>query len=169
MKECAAAGGFEAEYRPRSISGETWLQGGLSMRFKRLVSTGMVLLATLIQLQNASAATEEEDFLVRNVQDLIDLCTTPRDDPLNVAAVHFCTGYLVGAYHYHESMHSGPDSQPLVCPPDPKPTRQQAIAEFVSWAQAHPEYNNERPVDVMFRFMTQKWPCKKTARSGMTD
>lgn len=59
------------------------------MRFKRLVSTGMVLSATLIQLQNASAATEEEDFLVRNVQDLIDLCTTPRDDPLNVAAVHF--------------------------------------------------------------------------------
>jgi hypothetical protein len=138
------------------------------MRIKRLINTGIVLLATLSPVSYASAVTEE-DFLVRNVQDLIDLCTTPRDDPLNVAAVHFCTGYLVGAYHYYDSLHSGPDSHPWVCPPDPKPTRQEAIAEFVSWAQAHPEYGKDRPVDVMFRFMAEKWPCKKTGRSGLTD
>ncbi|CAI8891111.1 Rap1a/Tai family immunity protein [Methylocaldum szegediense] len=138
------------------------------MQSKISANTGLLLLAALIHLSVVSAATAKEDFLVRNVQDLIDLCTTPADDPLNVAAVHFCTGYLVGAYHYHESEHSGPDSRPLVCPPDPKPTRQEAIAEFVSWTQAHPEYNNERPVDVMFRFLAERWPCRQTPLPGMT-
>jgi hypothetical protein len=138
------------------------------MQVKRLINTAIILSATVAPMSGVFAVTEE-DFLVRNAQDLIDLCTTPQDDPLHAAAVHFCTGYLVGAYHYHESLHSGPDSQPLVCPPDPKPTRQQAITEFVAWAQAHPEYGNERPVDVMFRFMAERWPCKTTAPRGMTD
>jgi hypothetical protein len=125
-------------------------------------------LAALTSISSAFAVTEE-NFLVRNVRDLIALCTTPPDDPLSTAAVNFCTGYLVGAYHYHDSMYSGPDSHPLVCPPNPKPTRQQAISEFVSWAKAHPEYGNDRAVDVMFRFMVEKWPCKKTARPGSAD
>ncbi|CAL1241912.1 Rap1a/Tai family immunity protein [Candidatus Methylocalor cossyra] len=121
---------------------------------------GMLLLATPLAISPAYAVTEE-DFLVRNAENLVNLCTTPPRDPLHAAAVNFCTGYLVGAYQYHESLNSGPDSHPLVCPPEPKPTRQQAIAEFVTWAQAHPEYRNERPVDVMFRFMAGRWPCKK--------
>jgi hypothetical protein len=128
------------------------------MRVRILMRCAMALLATLMSAPRASAVTQA-DFLVRNTRNLIDLCTAPADDPLRVAAVHFCTGYLVGAYHYHDSLYSGPDSRPLVCPPDPKPTRQQAITDFVSWVKAHPQYDNDRPVDTMFRFMVEKWPC----------
>ncbi|CAL1241917.1 Rap1a/Tai family immunity protein [Candidatus Methylocalor cossyra] len=130
------------------------------MQLKTLKWRGLALLMSLIPVPHASAVTEQ-DFLARNTQQLIQLCTAPADDPLRVAAVHFCTGYLVGAYHYHESVNSGPDSQPLVCPPNPKPTREQAITDFVSWAKAHPQYNQDRPVDAMFRFMVEKWPCPR--------
>jgi hypothetical protein len=130
------------------------------MRVKTLRRHGMAVLMSLIPVPYALAVTEQ-DFLARNTQELINLCTVPADDPLRVAAVHFCTGYLVGAYHYHESIYSGPGSQPLVCPPNPTPTRQQAIADFVSWAKAHPAYAQDRPVDTMFRFMVEKWPCRR--------
>jgi len=32
---------------------------------------------------------------------------------------------------------------------------------FLAWAQAHPQYMNERPVETEFRFLTEKWPCQK--------
>lgn len=132
-----------------------------------ITASALVLLSVLISPGDA-AATTQEDFLVRNAEDLIRLCSTPKDDPLYVPAIHFCTGYLVGAYQYHESVNSGPGAQPLVCPPNnPKPTRNQAIADFIAWAKAHSEYHKDRAVDVMFRYMVEKWPCEK--RTGAPD
>ena len=32
---------------------------------------------------------------------------------------------------------------------------------FVEWAKAHPQYMNELPVETEFRFLMEKWPCKK--------
>jgi hypothetical protein len=31
---------------------------------------------------------------------------------------------------------------------------------FIAWAQQHPEYMGERPVDSIFRFLAEKWPCR---------
>jgi hypothetical protein len=45
--------------------------------------------------------------------------------------------------------------------PNPGPSRNEAVAMFVEWAKANPQYMNERPVDTEFRFLSVKWPCKK--------
>jgi hypothetical protein len=82
------------------------------------------------------------------------------DDPLYMAAVHFCEGYLVGAYHYQEALYSGPDQTPLVCPPNPKPSRDQAIAEYIAWAKSHPEYGKELAVNTMMKYLIEHWPCQ---------
>lgn len=107
-----------------------------------------------------SYAVMQDNFLARDTNDIIELCSVQADDPLYTAAVHFCHGYLVGAYQYQEALHSGPGRTPLVCPPDPKPSRNQAIAEFIAWAKSHPEYGRERAVNTMFKYLIERWPCK---------
>lgn len=114
----------------------------------------------------ADATTSKEDFLVKTTGDLIDLCTTGQDDPLYTAAVNFCHGYLVGAFHYYQASVSGKGTKPFVCFPDPPPSRNEAIADFIAWAQAHPQYKDELPVETEFRFLTEKWPCPQSAKSA---
>ncbi len=109
----------------------------------------------------ASAAAQQQDFIVDSTDDIIDLCTTAPDDPLYTAAIHFCQGYLVGAYAYHSAANSGPEGDRLVCLPDPAPSRNAVADMYVQWAKAHPEQMKEAPVDTLFMFLAEKWPCKK--------
>jgi hypothetical protein len=107
-----------------------------------------------------SAATTENEFQVTSTHDLVALCTTPEADPLYTAAVNFCQGYLVGAWQYHKAMATR-RKRDFVCFPDPPPTRSQAITAFLSWAKAHSEYDRESPVETLFKFLVEKWPCRK--------
>jgi hypothetical protein len=109
----------------------------------------------------ASSAVTEEDFMVNTTRDLINLCTSSPQDARYEEAIHFCHGYLVGAYHYSVAEASNDPDKSLVCFPEPKPSRNQAIALFVAWAQEHPQFMTEMPVETEFRFLTEKWPCKK--------
>lgn len=122
--------------------------------FVKLLLVGILLAPALV------SAVTEEDFRARTTRNLLDLCTAPAGDPRREEAIHFCHGYLVGAYHYHVAETSGPGGRPLVCFPNPPPTRNEAIAMFIDWAQAHPQYMDDPPVETEFRFLIEKWPCK---------
>jgi hypothetical protein len=106
---------------------------------------------------------EREDFLVVDTQDVVDICTTPETDPLYTAAVAFCQGYLVGAYQYHVAMFHADKMRPVVCFPEPTPTRTQAIDRFVAWVKAHPGYEKEKPADALTKFLVESFPCKAEA------
>lgn len=116
--------------------------------------------AALFLLATESQAVTQENFLARDTQDIVELCTAPTTDPLYVAATHFCQGYLVGAYHYQEAFYNESGLGPLVCPPNPKPSRNEAIGRFVGWVKTHPEYLKERTVDTMMKYLVDHWPCK---------
>lgn len=107
-----------------------------------------------------AGAVTQEDFQVNTTGNLINLCTAPPSDPLYQAAINFCHGFLVGAYRYYHASNSGPEGDRLVCLPKPPPTRNQAIAAFIGWAKAHPQYMQESPVETEFRFLMEKWPCQ---------
>ena len=125
---------------------------------RRLARFGFGALACLgLQAQAATA----EQFVVHNTQDIVEVCSTPQSDPLYTAAVHFCQGYLVGAYHYQEALYAGPGVKPVVCLPEPKPTRNEGVAKFVQWAKAHPEYAKDRAVEAFSKFLAETWPCKE--------
>src|SRR5215813_1813198 len=126
------------------------------MRWKPFI---LVAVLSLWPLQ--SQAVTHDDFLVRTTQDLINLCAASESDPMYASAVAFCHGYLVGVYHDHQAENAGPKATPLFFPPNPPPKRVEAIKMFVEWAQANPQYQNDRPVDTIFRFLTTKWPCQK--------
>ena len=106
-------------------------------------------------------AVTRENFLLRNTQDLVALCTPKDDDPLRDAAVGFCYGYGVGAFHFYQTQYSGPDSRPFVCQPNPPPSRAETVQQFLSWVRANPQYLNEAAVDSIFRFLKATWPCKQ--------
>jgi len=119
------------------------------------------LLFTLLVTGVAKANVTNEDFVAKTTQNLINLCTASPQDPYYREAIHFCHGYLVGAFHYYQASTAGKQELKILCAPEPKPSRNEAIDMFVSWAQRHPEYMNEMPVETEFRFFTEKWPCKK--------
>ena len=123
--------------------------------------TIILLIAVLFLLPGFSGAVTEKDFEAETTEAFVNLCTVSADDPLYHQAVNFCHGYLVGAYHYHEAVSSGPKGKRLVCMPDPMPFRNDAIDKFIEWAKAHPQHWGETPVETEFRFLMEKWPCKK--------
>ena len=108
-----------------------------------------------------SGGATRDEFLVRTTQDYVAICSTSPHDPLYAAAIGFCHGYAVGAYHYYLAEVAGPKGTPLVCPPEPPPSRAEILPMFVAWAQANPQYMGERPVDSLFRFLAEKWPCRR--------
>jgi len=85
-------------------------------------------------------AVSEKDFEVQTTKNIVNLCTVSPDDPLYHQAINFCHLYLVGAYHYYEAVSSGPKGIRFVCPPDPMPTRNDAIDAFIQWVKVHPQY-----------------------------
>jgi hypothetical protein len=119
------------------------------------------LLTASFLLPGLANAVTEEDFTVKTTQNLINLCSASADDPHRDKAIHFCHGFVVGAYQYYEAAEAGPQGKRLVCLPNPHPTRNQGIAMFVEWAKAHSQYMGDLPVETGFRFMMEKWPCKK--------
>jgi hypothetical protein len=118
------------------------------------------LLLALFVTGAAKADVTDKDFVAQNTQNLINLCTASPQDPHYRDAIHFCHGYLVGAFHYYQAATADKRELKILCAPEPKPSRNEIIDMFVSWAQRHPEYMNEMPVETEFRFLTEKWPCK---------
>ena len=108
-----------------------------------------------------SGGATRDEFLVRTTQDYVALCSTSPNDPMYAAAMGFCHGYGVGAYHYYLAETAGPGVKPFICPPEPTPSRTEIVQMFLAWAREHPEYMGERPVDSLFRFLGEKWPCPR--------
>ena len=121
----------------------------------------VLLIAAAFLIPPAGWAVTEQDFKVHTTKELLDLCTASSKDPLYREAVNFCQGYLVGAYAYYAAVNAGPTGDRLVCFPEPPPSRVEGIRMFIDWLNVHPEYYGEKPVDTEFRFLMEKWPCKK--------
>jgi Ssp1 endopeptidase immunity protein Rap1a len=121
----------------------------------------LLLFGAALAVPGVAGAVTDGDFEVKTTRNLLNLCTVSADDARYKEALHFCHGYLVGAFHYYVASVSGPNAKRLVCPPDPPPTRNAAIAAFIVWAQAHSQYMGEAPVETEFRFLTETYPCKR--------
>jgi Rap1a immunity proteins len=127
--------------------------------FKNLVWS--LVLASFLVPGLAGAAVTDDDFVLATTQNLVNLCSVSPSDPRAKEAIQMCEGYMLGAYHYYLATNSGKNDMRLVCMPNPPPSRNDAVAMFVAWAKANPQYMKEAPVDSEFRFLAEKWPCKK--------
>ena len=118
-----------------------------------------LLLVFVLAAPAMAGPVTKADFYAKTTQNLINLCTASKEDPLYNHAVNFCHGYLLGAWEYYYESRDNPDAVKLVCPPKKGITRNQAVKMFIDWAKAHPQYMGEKPVDTEFRFLISTWPC----------
>jgi hypothetical protein len=119
------------------------------------------LMLALSMVPMLAEAVVSDNFRVRSTADLVEICSTPANDSLYAAAISFCHGFGVGAYHYYHASVSGPTAKPFVCIPDPPPSRTEGMQMFVAWARENPQYMVEPPVETLFRWLVAKWPCPK--------
>ena len=108
---------------------------------------------------STAGAVETENFVVSSAGDLAALCSVAPGDPYQQQALHFCHGFVVGAYHYHLKSTGGPEGSGFVCVPDPAPSRDAAIAEFLAWLDEHPAQQQEDAVDALFEWAAARFPC----------
>jgi hypothetical protein len=113
---------------------------------------------------SARAATTD-NFMIRSTADLVALCETQPGQENYVAAIHFCEGFASGAYQYYQAIaHHSPTSR-YVCPPDPPPSRDQAIAGFVRWARTDANAMSQPAVESLFRYLGTTYPCSDAQRA----
>jgi len=118
-----------------------------------------VMAGTAVCAQTA-AGPSETDFRVTTTGDLARLCGAEPTDSTGIAALHFCHGFAVGAYQYHQIAAAAEKKPPLFCEPNPRPSRNEAIAGFVSWARQNPKAMDVPPVEGIFRYLAQRYPCR---------
>ncbi len=126
-----------------------------------LIACSILGILVALSPSSARAVLSEDDFFIKHAEDLVDLCTADAADPLYSAAIHFCHGFASGAWQFHEAQATWPDGVRIACLPEPRPTRNEAIAGFVVWASSHPQHMTEPAIEALFRYLHDTWPCSK--------
>ncbi len=107
-----------------------------------------------------AAPVSEDTFQARTTGDLVALCASDRTDPLYTAAQNFCHGFAVGTYRALVMVQSGMRSKKKwFCEPTPAPTRNEAIAGFVTWASTRPDILALAPTDGIMTYLEQTERC----------
>ncbi len=119
----------------------------------------------LIAWGTPSHAVEPDNFRLNSTGDLVALCSADPAGPDYVAAIHFCHGFASGAYQYYSMLAAAMPSARYVCVPDPPPSRSEAIAGFVEWARRNPGNTADKPVDSIFRYLSERYPCTPATAS----
>ncbi len=118
-----------------------------------------LLLVFALLASGIAVAADSSTFQLRNADDLVVACSVPPDHALHANATGFCHGLLVGAYSYYNATVSAENR--FICTPTPVPTRARVMNEFVAWAKSRPQYMNDPPLDTLFRYLAETYPCRK--------
>ena len=124
----------------------------------RASACSLLVIAVLGVTSPAPAITQDE-FRLRSGADVVALCSTSASDPLYTAAVHMCHGFGAGTYQTIMAMTRHEKLKPVVCPPDPVPSRNEAVRLFIQWANDNSRYQTEPAVDFVGRFFITQFPC----------
>ena len=118
-----------------------------------------LILAAILMTSGMVAAADSSTFELRDAADLVRACSVPAKDVLYRNATGFCHGVLTGAYRYYQATVTAENR--FVCTPNPTPTRTKVMDGFVVWSKSHPQYMKEPPIDTLFRYLEETFPCGK--------
>lgn len=118
-----------------------------------------LILVLALLTSGAAVAVESSTFQLRDTNDLVRACSVAQDDAVYANAMGFCHGLLVGAYGYYASTVTAENR--FICPPSPVPTRSKVMNDFVAWARSHSQFMKDPPIDTLFRYLTETYPCGK--------
>jgi Rap1a immunity proteins len=127
---------------------------------------GGVLLCAMTSTGFAQNQVSQDMFQLRNTGDLVALCSANQPDPLFTPAINFCHGYVLGVFSVLQVEEAAAPKARMFCMPNPMPTRQDGITNFVAWARANPGQMSGRPEDGVARFLSQRYPCPQQGSTG---
>jgi hypothetical protein len=113
----------------------------------------------LVVAPGVGHAVTEANFAASTTRNIVELCDPQSDSALAHAAVNFCSGFAQGAVTVEMEHDAGSRSMKLFCLPNPPPTRNEALSEFVKWARASPDRMNYPSADGLIRFLGERFPC----------
>lgn len=119
------------------------------------------LIITFVAAEAPAKEVDADEFRVESTGDFVALCAADPKAANYVAAIHFCHGFISGAYRYYQSASAAAPATAYVCTPNPPPSRNEVIASFVTWARADQTAMKAPAVDSIFRYLGTKYPCKK--------
>jgi len=124
------------------------------MMKKMIAMTVMALLPVAQSFAQTSTVLPKADV---STEAMVKLCMDKND----VVAQTFCFGFGEGVY---QANLVNPDSKlaPKVCVPEGGigVPREEVLADFIKWAQANPQYNNEFAASTVLRYLPIRFPCK---------
>jgi hypothetical protein len=105
-------------------------------------------------------AVTQDNFPPKTMGDLVALCTAEKTAPLGTAALNFCNGYIRGSIDVQEA-YAAALRRPVrfFCLPMPRPSFDEAEARLTAWAGAHQDQMSATPMDGLFRFLGDTYPC----------
>ena len=133
------------------------------MHINRLLSRSLAAAVILALWPGLGSAIERRDFWITDTVDLLDLCTTPKDDPLRSQAINYCMAYLDGAVDYHDAISDHKEMKRLICYPNTA-SLEEGVLVFIAWAQANQgdkKLMDEPTVIGVVRALEAKWPCDR--------
>lgn len=131
------------------------------------IACAMAGLAGPALAQGSPTAISAQTFSGGTTADLATLCAASGSEPVAVAAVAYCHGFLAGVGQLHTAL-TGPQG-PLrsrYCVPNPRPTVSEVTAAFVAWSRANPQHGAESAVSGLTRFADQQYPCAAPQGAG---
>ena len=129
------------------------------MRWNRTCGWLLLIAFMIVGHTAPASAITAEEFRLRSGADLVALCATLPSDPLYTAAVHMCHGFGAGTFQTIVAMTRHEKLEPLLCPPDPQPSRNEVVGRFLEWAKRNPERLTEPAVETVGRFFLTTYPC----------
>lgn len=121
-----------------------------------------LVLACAVTSVHADTMTSDgysvEDYTLKTARDLVDICTIATGHPDHDIARAFCYGFFEGATHYDDAIAGTPAYVDIVCSPEGT-TRTEAVMAFAAFMKANPQHGAEKPIDAVFRGLSDKWPC----------
>jgi Rap1a immunity proteins len=86
---------------------------------------------------------------------LVDLCKNLED----MDGQNFCFGFGEGIYQAYLANRNA-KMKTNICFSGNAGTREDVLREFLTWAQVHPQFSQERAAKTLVRFFEAKYPCK---------
>jgi Rap1a immunity proteins len=143
---------------PRSTIVTLLQKGSVVMTLKGWAAVAAVALL----MPCAGYAATEANFGAQTTGDLVELCAATPDNAIGTAAVNFCEGFAQGAVLVEMQNIAAFRGAKLFCMPNPPPSRNEAVSEFVNWARMSPDRMSASSTDGLFRFLSERYPCPQS-------
>ena len=117
----------------------------------------MLLVAVGLALPAVAHAQQAIALHARTAGDLAELCGANPRSPGGDARINYCHGFAQGVVDV-ELMKAGA-TKPF-CFPNPVPSRNATLAQFVEWVRGSSARREKNAVDGLMQFLGERYPCK---------